>query len=131
MTEVLTTTLLLAIGIATSYGPGVMDEVVANRTAWGQLPAASHRGYVALADCDHIGRRVGLEMPGGVWMGPMLVADCGAAHDQEYLKRIGFAVDLSYELAVELGVPRPGLWKVWSRRPTVPHVRGERWKRAN
>jgi len=33
-----------------------------------------------------------------------LVADCGAAHDQAYLEEIGFAVDLSWELAVRYGV---------------------------
>lgn len=122
MTTVLTAT-LIASGLATSYAPDVMDEVVANRTRWGQLtPHQDHEGYIALLDCDRIGEVVWLER--GHQLIPVMVADCAARHDREALIGKGFAVDLSYELAERFGVidrPRGG-FKVWDQRPETASV---------
>lgn len=101
--------LLLAIppvaeGKATRYDPGLMDQVVENRLTWRQLDLdQAHRDYVALADCAYLNRRALLVLADGRLSGPHLVADCGAAGDQSHLDDIGFAVDLSWELARELG----------------------------
>ena len=95
---------LVAEGRATRYDPGVMDQVIANRLRWGQLDLSQpHRDYVALADCGRLNEQVWLLLADGRVSGPHLVADCGAAHDQAHLAAIGFAVDLSWELAVALG----------------------------
>lgn len=103
-------------GVATRYDPGVMEKVVENRLGWGQLDLSrGHSGYIAVADCKLLDELVWLGWPDGSFSGPHLVADCGAQHDQEYLDEIGFAVDLSYPLAVEHGVldaPLPGV-TVW------------------
>jgi len=108
----------IAVGKATRYDPGLMQQVVQNRIKWGQLnpnQGGRYLGYVAVYDCALIGESVVLELPGGVYSGPHLVADCGAVHDQEYLDSIDFAVDLSYPLAQRLGAidaPIEGV-KVW------------------
>ena len=117
---------MIAYGKAMRYSPGVMEQVVENRLRWGHLDLAkSYKEYVALADCAWLGKLVWLELPNGRVSGPHLVADCGAANDQGYLARIGFAVDLSWSLAKELGVidaPLQGV-KVW---PVDP--RNFQWK---
>ena len=108
-------------GKATHYREGLMDRVVANRVRWGQLDLSlAHVGYVALADKRWIGRRVILQTPDGQLYGPLLVSDCGQAAHQQWLRDIGFAVDLSYELAEALdtvGKPLRGvkvsLWSDW------------------
>jgi len=107
-------------GKATRYSPGVMDQVVMNRVRWGQLDLSQpHVGYVAVADCKYLNQLVVLDMPGYGFIGPVLVADCGAAHDQEYLDSIDFAVDLSWELAQQaqvMNMPRCGV-KVYLWQP--------------
>jgi len=109
VTQILAACILLsspvAEGRATRYAPGVMEQVVDNRLKWGQLNLSQfHDGYVAVRDCRYLDERIWLEWPDGKLSGPHLVADCGAAHDQAYLEEIGFAVDLSWELAVRYGV---------------------------
>ena len=98
----LTELILIAEGKATRYNPGVMDQVVANRLQWRQItPEQVNRaeGFIALADRRHLGRMAWIEWPSGEVSGPFLVVDCGAEKDLERLRQIGFAVDLSYELA--------------------------------
>jgi len=122
MTTIITAT-LLASGIATRYNPGVMDPVVANRARWGHIDlSADHIGYVALLDREQVGKVVWLELPKGRVYGPLMVADCAAAHDRQWNIDRGWAVDLSWEVAQELGVvdaPLDGV-KVWDRRPPRP-----------
>jgi len=108
---------LIATGKATAYREGIMDKVVQNRVEWGQIDTSlPHIGYVALADKKYLGKRVLLELPSGEKVGPLLVADCGREQDQQHLKDIGFAIDLSYELAMKYiktaEKPLPGV-KVW------------------
>lgn len=111
---VLTTILTpVAEGKATRYNPGVMDRVVANRVRWKHIDLSKpHAGYIALADRQYIGEQAWIQWPDGRLTGPYLVADCGQGTHQDYLKRIGFAVDLSWELAVKFGIidkPMPGV----------------------
>jgi hypothetical protein len=125
---VLTTILTpVADGKATRYNPGVMDRVVANRVRWNHIDLSKpHAGYIALADADYIGEQAWIQWPDGRLTGPYLVADCGANRDQAYLKKIGFAVDLSWELAVKFGVidkPMPGV-RVFIQREAIESPRG-------
>ena len=118
---------LLAVGLATFYNPGVMQPVVANRTEWGDIdPTTTHQDYVALLDPDHIGRTVWLEMPDGTVSGPHLVVDCAADKDRRRLVQVGWAVDLSWELAQQLNMPNGPLAgvKVWTEYP----VQGMRYE---
>lgn len=117
---------LLATGLATRYNPGIMDPVVANRVEWGQIDTRQyHVGYVAMLDRDDIGRLVWLEHPDGRVVGPVIVADCAGEADRERLQQLGWAVDLSYELAVQLDVVHDIVrdFKVWDAAP----VGRDRW----
>jgi hypothetical protein len=114
---------LVATGKATRYSPGIMDRVVQNRLKWRQLTQEQvdrARGFVALADKAYIGREIVLELPSGEFAGPFLVADCGRAVDQQHLVDIGFAVDLSWELAqrflTNINMPLHGV-RVWLMEP--------------
>jgi len=120
MTAVVAAT-LLASGTATRYDPGVMQVVVANRVIYGQIdPETAHRGYVALLDCEHLGRLVWLQQGERVG-GPYMVADCAAERDRRRLLALGFAVDLSWELAQEWGIYNlPGAgFLVWDSEPRL------------
>jgi hypothetical protein len=117
----------IAYGKATHYAPGVMDRVIANRQRWGQLDLTQpHLGYVALQSAAYINDRVWLEFPDGMVIGPYLVADCARHADIAYQDRIGFAVDLSYELAAQLqtvGRPVYGV-RVWLEPRLSPGQEG-------
>ncbi len=110
---------LIATGKATRYREGLMQKVVENRLRWRHVTAAqvaAAAGFVAVADAGYLGRTVYVEWPDGTMTGPYLVADCGAEQDQGHLQRIGFAVDLSWELAQlyleRMDMPRRGV-RVW------------------
>lgn len=113
---------VIASGMATRYNPGVMETVVANRELWGQLPADTDPGRcVALLECERIGDSVWVEKPDGAVYGPFVVADCAARQDRARLVHLGFAVDLSYEAALEIGVvdgPLRGV-RVWNGDPRL------------
>ena len=96
MTAVLTATLaILASGNATFIDERHTPEVVARRLAYGDIDITlPHAGYAALLEPAHIGRLVTVACPSGVVVGPLLVIDCAAGHDREYLDGIDFAVDL-------------------------------------
>lgn len=102
---------LVASGRATAYAPGVMEQVIENRSGWDDLPAWGG-DYVAVEDCSLVGYHVWLEVDGNRF-GPYLVADCAAEADREYLSEIGFAVDLSAPLAEKLGLPLDDV-RVWA-----------------
>jgi len=120
VTEAITTTLLIATGLACRYDPGVMDTVEANRLRWNQVtPCPECLGRVALLDCGRLDERVWLTVPGQGIVGPVHVTDCAAAHHVPGLEERGFAVDLEYDLAVRLGVvdaPVDG-FTVWAADP--------------
>lgn len=115
-----TIAVLIASGVATRYDPGVMDTVVANRIMWGEVdPTIEVKGYIALLDCKWKGHIVAIEAPDGRIIWPVMVADCAAAQDRRRLIQTGFAVDLSWELAQELGVIDDKVegFKVWTKPP--------------
>lgn len=117
---------LLATGVATHYGEGIMEPVVQNREYWQQIVTGQGEvGYVAMLDREHIGRMVWLEHPNGTVVGPALVVDCAGEVHRERLVQLGWAVDLSYQLAQlfdSVGTPVKGM-KVWD----APPVGRDRW----
>ena len=130
MAHILATAALIASGQATFYAPGVMDTVIDNRVSWGQLPPQVRAAEaVALLDPDWIGKNVWVELPGGEVYGPLIVADCAAAHDRERLQRIGWAVDINYTLAMRLGIIDGPMWgvRVWDQ---YPHETRNDWPRG-
>ena len=119
MVGAVATAVLIASGMATRYAPQVMQTVVSNRVMWGQLQEGTDPARcVALLDCEQIGDQVWVELDGNVH-GPLTVVDCAAKQDVARLAHLRFAVDLSWELAQELGVidrPVHGV-KVWDADP--------------
>ena len=104
MSEVLTTTLLIASGMATRYDPDVMGQVYQNRLRWGHVTECPEcLGRVALLDCSRLDERVWLRVD-GAWVGPVHVVDCAAGRDRGRLEKKRFAVDLGWLLARWLGV---------------------------
>lgn len=118
----LSTLVPAAEGKATRYDPGLMDSVAARRERWGQLdPDVFHLGYVALGECDHVGSLAWIrwpDCPSGAYQdsrdgqcrgdgrltGPYMVADCGNAAHRALQEANGFAVDLSWPLALQFDV---------------------------
>lgn len=91
---------LLTAGDATYYAPGLMEEVYANRLAWGQVqPCPACVGYVALMDCRDLGRRVWLDW-GDVTDGPYQVIDCAAAAHVAGLRQRNRVVEVDYATAL-------------------------------
>ncbi len=91
----------MIVGMATYYADGVMDQVIANRVAWGQIDPATlgrYVGFVALKDCGRIGHEADILWPDGM-EGPFLVVDCADPRDWPYLEKIDFAVDVGYRTA--------------------------------
>ena len=110
---------LLASGEATRYDPGVMEQVVENRMGWGQVASGTDPARsIALLDCDRIGETVWLEA-GGRLVGPLTVADCAQRGHRADLEERGWAIDVSYELGVELGMEFDDLEgvRVWDGVP--------------
>jgi hypothetical protein len=112
---------LLIAGSATYYNPGIMDQVYANRLAWGQVePCGECVGMVALIDAERIGERVWLSFDGGSsHVGPMLVVDCATAGHREALLARGWAVDVGWDTWQRLGLPKmPVPVQVWIAQKT-------------
>ena len=106
--------LLLSVqcGHAAYYNEGIMEWVVAVRQAnqgWEHslpqdLPPVV--GFVAVPECERIGKLVAIwHQPDG-WCGPYLVADCAnrlEGHDEQ-MRRKGIVVEVDYNTATRWGV---------------------------
>lgn len=106
-------------GKAMYYGQGLMEEVINNRIAWGDITGAQqakmatgyYKGYVALLRKGDIGREVYITNPTNSKVeGPFLVVDVAAQHDIASLLNRGWVVDIDYETATR--------WDMNGRGPT-------------
>ena len=109
---------LLVAGIASRYDPGVFDAVIANRRAYGQLPATvADTRYIALADCSLVGERV-LVCSERCWLA--LVADCAGVADggRAWMRSNGIAGEVDYDTAMAEGCvgKRISVYSVWNAR---------------
>lgn len=97
-------------GHISHYAPGVMAQVIANRQAWGELPAVlpAVAGYAARPDCADIGRIIWLSIAGGRYA-PFLVVDCASKSDRrwqdglsgyEWMMAYNVLAEVDYETAV-------------------------------
>lgn len=87
-------------GAMSSYAPGVMQIVCANRG----LPCGNYRGVAAVMGCGNLGHTAYLRRPGGEWYGPLLIVDCTGQKDafvNILVKQI--AIEVDYETAMKLG----------------------------
>jgi len=93
-----------------------MERVVANRQAWGQLPATLPRvdGYIAVVDCSALGEVWLLRPAGAETWERFLVADCAGPQ----LRLDGFTGGQWMEknrIIVEVGYPTVERWGVVGR----------------
>ncbi|MCC6458389.1 MAG: hypothetical protein IT328_25785 [Caldilineaceae bacterium] len=105
-------------GLAMFYNPEVMQEVLANRLAMGQLSACSECiGHVALLRAGDLNRHVWLQWADGVVEGPFLVADVAAPHHVAQLLARNWVVDVDYRTAARRGIINPVPVTVWAAPP--------------
>jgi hypothetical protein len=96
--------LALYVGSLTYYAEGLMQEVYANRLAWGHVePCAECVGQIALLDREHVGRHAYLTIDGET-SGPYLVVDCAADKDRERLRARGLVGEVDHATAARLGM---------------------------
>ncbi|MCL4505767.1 MAG: hypothetical protein M1434_11550 [Chloroflexi bacterium] len=97
MNALVSLVLVCTVGMASQYGPGVMQSVIHNRHAIRSLPEhlPGVAGYVAVVDCRHIG---------SVWWingDRFLVADCaGDEQTRQWMRWNNVVVEVDYETAV-------------------------------
>lgn len=100
--------------VASQYSPGVMQEVVGNRVEMGHLtePLPRVDGYVAVRDCEHIGKVLWMAPVGGEWES-FLVVDCAMPKRTdgawEWMTRNNIQVELDHESAVRLDTVEKGI----------------------
>lgn len=88
-------------GLAMYYNPGVMEQVLTNQLAWGNVSECDECiGRVALLREGDMDRRVWLQRPGLPAEGPFWVIDQAARHHVSGLVRRNWAVDVDYETAM-------------------------------
>lgn len=91
----------LIVGVADSYGPGMM-ELVADNT--GRYYGSEYVGAVALMLCSDVGSSVWLQRPGGDFEGPFYVMDCSRPVDlYGIIVYSGIVVEVDYNTAVRWG----------------------------
>jgi len=110
---VITATILAVAlqGWASQYAPGVMDTVVLQRQAWGQLPAdlSGYDGFVARPLAEEIGDTVYLRPAGQTEWEQFLVVDCGCPQGREWMLSNDILVEVDYETAVRWDTVGRGL----------------------
>lgn len=95
-------------GIASQYGRGVMQTVVAYRQRHGQIPADLTRydGFVAVPYARDIGREYWIRPVGSDKWELFLAVDCGGVADggQQWMLRNGILVEIDYNSAIRWNV---------------------------
>ncbi len=95
-------------GVAMYYNPGIMDAVLKNQLAWGDVTECDECiGRVALLREGDMDRRVWLQRPGYPAEGPFWVIDQAARHDVPGLVSRNWAVDVDYTTAMRWGMRGP------------------------
>ena len=90
------TSIIIAQGTMTYMDGRYLDELLARRLAYGEIeePVTGYAAYGAMRDPEWKGAEVAIECTNGSWLWPVLVIDCGAEHDLDYLDGIDFAFDI-------------------------------------
>ncbi len=106
-------------GLAMFYNPNVMQEVVNNRLAMGQLSTCAECiGNVALLRAGDLNRRVWVQWADGTIEGPFLVADVAAIHHIPQLVARNWAIDVDHQTALRHKMNGPVMVTVWDTPPT-------------
>lgn len=94
------------VGLASQYGPGVMERVVHHRqsgSAWVPLPQETPLvdGFIAVRDCDRLGEIVLLRPSGTEEWEQFWVVDCARPGDgtAQWMDRHGILVEVDHGTA--------------------------------
>jgi len=93
--------LSILTGRASQYSPGVMQEVIRNRQAWGQIPddLSAYDGFVAVLDCSKIGEEIMLKPEHSSNWEKFLVVDCAGSDAVDWMKSNNILVEVDYSTA--------------------------------
>jgi hypothetical protein len=112
----MTTLIAVAVivsGWASQYSPGVMAEVLRNRTSGRegivQMPPPLYRP-IAVSECDRLGENIRLRYAGGPWE-MATVVDCARSGDgsAEWMEENNILLEMDHRRAVELGTVGRGI----------------------
>ena len=102
------TFLTLAVGVATYYSDGLMQEVYTNRLVYGQVrPCPQCVGFVALNEARYLGAHIWLDWPCYGISGPYLVVDCAQTEHLAARVAAGRVVEVSRSVAKQLRMRGP------------------------
>ncbi len=93
-------------GKVTYYAPGVMDEVISNRAAFGLPACPDCVDGLAMPYCADLGRRVWLSAE-GLCFGPLHVVDCAAPVDLPRFVVGGYIGEVSWPVSRKLHMAGP------------------------
>jgi len=116
---------IVAVGVASQYHPGVMERVIAVRQTPGRtahtlpIPLPPHDAVIAVSDCDEIGHIWLIRKQGGAWE-RALVADCaGSEATRQWMKRGPVLFEVDGATAKRWGTAGRGSRAEVGRRVTV------------
>lgn len=100
--------LVLAIGIASQYAPGVMESVIENRRIPGKTnytvpqDLSQYDGFIAMKSCTELGNEYYLRPTGEDEWERFLVVDCsGHKSTSDWMARNNIIVEIDANKAVE------------------------------
>ncbi len=93
-------------GKITYYASGLMEQVASTRATWGMRPCPNCVGFIAMAFCADLGRRVWLRAADQL-IGPLQVVDCAAPADLERFDGGGYIGEVSWPISRRLHMAGP------------------------
>lgn len=98
--------LIVLVGIASQYAPGVMDKTIAIRQIPGKTAytvpqdLSKYDGFVAMESCSELGNEYYVKPAESTTWELFLVVDCsGHSSTSEWMKRNNIIVEVDYETA--------------------------------
>ena len=130
-----------ATGWASQYAPGVMQKVIANRQRWKQIgDVGGYDGYVAVRDCQDIGRTYRIRPVGTTEWERFLAVDCACRTDRRehdglsgyaWMVRHGIWFEVDYETAQRWSTVGRGIKVEWLNTDCgLSRWQASQWQRA-
>ncbi len=126
--------LILLSGIASQYGHGRMNSVIAVRQIPGRTaytitqPLTRFDGFMAMADCAQLGREYYVRPVTAETWELFLVVDCsGDIATTDWMRRNNIIVEVDHDTAVRWETVGRGIAVQVARRSVIKSVMEERW----
>lgn len=128
--------IFIALSIASQYSPGVAQEVIENRLANNTIKSVPRtNGYIAVQDCEDIGKVWYVKNPVSRKWESFLVIDCsmpaGTDGTIEWMVENNIAMEVDHKTAVRWGTVGRGIYVSWTKQNPYEYVeaRNEKEKR--